>query len=113
MHDSSVGPRSGQVHPCHPPGQPAGSLRFCAAPSSAPSTALAPAWPLPPLTTCRESAVAAIYERVAPAVANVYDITLRTLPVGGAQAVEQPEGNGTGFVWDAGKGGDGACLPGC
>ena len=57
--------------------------------------------------------MAAIYERVAPAVANVYDITLRTLPVGGAQAVEQPEGNGTGFVWDAGKGGDGACLPGC
>lgn len=31
----------------------------------------------------------------------MYDVTLRMLPVGGPQAVEQPEGNGTAFVWDA------------
>ncbi|KAL4431590.1 hypothetical protein ABPG77_001432 [Micractinium sp. CCAP 211/92] len=58
-----------------------------------------PVAPPQPLSA-REATVAAIYERVAPAVANVYDITLRTLPVGGPQAVEQPEGNGTAFVWD-------------
>jgi len=46
--------------------------------------------------------VADVYERVAPSVANIYDITVRVLQTGGPQAIEQPEGNGTGFVWDTG-----------
>jgi hypothetical protein len=46
--------------------------------------------------------VAEVYERVAPAVANIFDVTLRLPAAGGPQAVEQPEGNGSGFVWDSG-----------
>lgn len=45
--------------------------------------------------------MADVYDRVAPSVALIYDATLRTAPVGGPSAVEQPEGNGSGFVWDA------------
>ena len=53
--------------------------------------------------TCRESAIADIYDRTAPSIANVYDVTLRMVSqAGGPQAVEQPEGNGSGFVWDTG-----------
>lgn len=47
--------------------------------------------------------MADIYDRVAPSVALVYDITLRSTGPGGPQAVEQPEGNGSGFVWDKGR----------
>lgn len=47
--------------------------------------------------------MADIYDRTAPGVVNVFDVTLRTTGVGGPQAVEQPEGNGTGFVWDTGE----------
>ncbi|EFN53304.1 hypothetical protein CHLNCDRAFT_25936 [Chlorella variabilis] len=57
---------------------------------------VAPAQPL----SAREAQVADIYDRTAPGVVNVFDVTLRTTGVGGPQAVEQPEGNGTGFVWD-------------
>lgn len=46
--------------------------------------------------------MAAVYERVAPAVANIFDVTLRLPAAGGPQAIEQPEGNGSGFVWDEG-----------
>lgn len=46
--------------------------------------------------------MADVYDRVAPAVANVFDLTLRMTAMGGPQSVEQPEGNGTGFVWDTG-----------
>ena len=52
--------------------------------------------------------MADVYARVAPSVALVYDITLRTTQIGGPAAVEQPEGNGSGFVWDTGGGGWGA-----
>lgn len=47
--------------------------------------------------------MADIYDGVAPSVALVYDITLRSTGPGGPQAVEQPEGNGSGFVWDKGQ----------
>ncbi|PRW59774.1 protease Do-like chloroplastic isoform X1 [Chlorella sorokiniana] len=73
--------------------------------ASGPSSALTieevtpPVVPASPLTA-REAAVADIYDRVAPSVALVYDITLRSTGPGGPQAVEQPEGNGSGFVWD-------------
>jgi hypothetical protein len=46
--------------------------------------------------------VADIYERVAPSIANVFDITLGVPTAAGPSAVEQPEGNGTAFVWDTG-----------
>ncbi|KAI3436238.1 hypothetical protein D9Q98_002292 [Chlorella vulgaris] len=54
----------------------------------------------PQRLSARESSVADVYDRVAPAVANVFDLTLRMTAMGGPQSVEQPEGNGTGFVWD-------------
>lgn len=47
--------------------------------------------------------MADIYDRVSPSVANIYDITQRSMGAGGAAAVEQPEGNGSGFVWDKGE----------
>ncbi|PSC76877.1 protease Do-like chloroplastic isoform X1 [Micractinium conductrix] len=60
-----------------------------------------PAVAPPQALTARESAIADIYDRTAPSIANVYDVTLRMVSqAGGPQAVEQPEGNGSGFVWD-------------
>lgn len=41
-----------------------------------------------------------MYDRAAPSVALIYDITMRTTGPGGPQAVEQPEGNGSGWVFD-------------
>ncbi|KAK9805437.1 hypothetical protein WJX73_006736 [Symbiochloris irregularis] len=57
--------------------------------------AVAPASPL----TAREQAIIDIFERVAPAVVNVFDIGLQ----GGGRSlsVDAPEGNGTGFIWDS------------
>lgn len=57
---------------------------------------VAPAQPLSP----REVAVIDVFERNAPAVVNVIDITIlgRGVPSGGE--VDTPEGNGTGFVYD-------------
>lgn len=49
----------------------------------------------------REQALVSLYERVAPSVVNIYDITLQGRVQAGPQSVEQPEGNGTGFVYDA------------
>lgn len=50
--------------------------------------------------SAREEAIIDIFERNTNSVANVFDITLQ----GGARRkgeVDTPEGNGTGFVWDA------------
>lgn len=47
--------------------------------------------------TARELTVIDIFERTAPAVVNVFDITIYGRTV---QDDLAPEGNGTGFVWD-------------
>lgn len=54
-----------------------------------------PAQPL----TAREQAIIDIFERTAPAVVNVFDLSLQS--GGGRQlSTDSPEGNGTGVVWD-------------
>lgn len=48
----------------------------------------------------REQAIIDIFERTAPAVVNVFDLSLQS--GGGRQlSTDSPEGNGTGVVWDS------------
>ena len=55
-------------------------------------------WRLPP---CREEAVAGVYDRANRSIINVFDISLQGRGASGPSSVEQPEGNGSGVVWDA------------
>ena len=58
---------------------------------------LAPAAPL----THREQLVTDVFARTNPGVVTFFDATLPISPPSGPAAVEQPEGNGSGFVWDS------------
>lgn len=75
-------------------GRPAGAAAVTVEEATPP---VAPAGPL----SDREEALVSLYARVSPSVVNIYDFTLQGRVQAGPQSVEQPEGNGTGFVYDA------------
>ena len=58
---------------------------------------IAPPGPLTP----REKILTDVFARVNPSVVTVFDATLPTRSLGNPSAIEQPEGNGAGFIWDS------------
>jgi S1-C subfamily serine protease len=63
--------------------------------------AATPAVAAPGPLTSREQAVVDVFQRCNRGVANIFDITLAGRGLSGPQGVDAPEGNGSGFVWDA------------